>query len=61
MVDGLELVAGGVHVYLDLSVCLMEAHVLWTQIHSQPGDLFTYCSGVMSPLCTGLLIGPTGR
>lgn len=45
---------------LDLSACLTEAHVLWTQIHSQPDGLFTCCLGVMSPVCTGLLIGLTG-
>lgn len=48
------------HAYLDPSVCLMEAHVLWTQIHSQPDDLFTCCSGVKSPVRTSLLIGLAG-
>lgn len=42
----------------DLSPCLMEACVLWSQIHSQPDDLFTCCSSVMSLAHTGLLIGP---
>lgn len=67
MVDGLELVMESVVtevcVCLDLWLCLMEVHVVWTQRCSQFADFFfffTCCPGVMPPVCTGLLIGPDG-
>lgn len=49
----------GVHVCLDLSVCLMEAGVVWTQTHSQRDDLFISSSGVMSAAWTGFVNWPT--